>query len=72
MTAIPVVDAVIKTCRCCGRAYDAAGWVALALCGYVGAYEGESGESRVVELRNCSCRSTIGIDIPFADNREAA
>lgn len=60
MIAEPV-DAVVKTCSC-GRAYDASTWAGLPLCGYVGAYEGESGVQLVVELRHCSCRSTIGIE----------
>ena len=71
MTADPI-DAVIKTCGCCGRAYDSETWAALPLCGYVGAYEGESGEQRVCELRNCTCLSTIAIDIEMPRQRAAA
>ena len=68
VTALPV-DAVVKVCGCCGRAYDAAHWPVLPLVGYVGAASGE--ETQVLELRNCACGSTLGLDVPRPE-REAA
>ncbi len=62
MAVVAACDAIVKLCRC-GAAYDAESWASLPLCGYIGAYEGESGEQRVVEMRHCSCLSTIAIDI---------
>jgi hypothetical protein len=63
MTAEPV-DAVIKTCGCCGRAFDADTWAALPLCGYVG-------DEEVLELRHCECKSTISVEVK-QPAREAA
>jgi len=71
MIAAPI-NACIKVCRCCGAAYDSDTWAALPLCGYVGRYEGDSGEQRVVELRHCACMSTIAIDIEMPRASRAA
>jgi len=62
MAGIGCCEAIVKQCKC-GLAYDADGWAALPLCGYAGAYEGESGEKRIVEMRHCACKSTIAIDV---------
>lgn len=61
LVAIPV-SAVVKTCSC-GEAYDATRWAALPLVGYCGAASGD--ESQALELRQCSCRSTIALDVPM-------
>ncbi len=45
-------------CTCCGRAYDAEGWAALP---YVGTQSDGLGE--VLELRNCTCKSTLTIEL---------
>jgi hypothetical protein len=55
MTAEPV-DAVLKVCRCCGRAHDAEKWQALHL---VGIQESEPD----LELRNCLCGSTLALEV---------
>lgn len=47
----------VKTCKC-GRAYDADEWRRLA---YVGPQD--DGAGGVLELRNCACRSTLGIEV---------
>lgn len=73
MSALPLVEmavaapsgAIVKQCKC-GESYDAEAWKALPLCGYVGAYEGERGEMRAVELRHCLCLSTIAIDVEWS------
>ena len=62
MAVVGACEAIVKQCKC-GEAFDVEGWAALALCGYVGAYEGSRGESRVVEMRHCLCGSTIAIDV---------
>lgn len=54
----------MKTCPCCNHTHDATGWAALRLCGYVGAYQSH-GRKYAVELRHCSCGSTIGVEVPL-------
>jgi hypothetical protein len=51
----------VSRCNCCGRAYDAEGWVTLF---YVG--EQSDGLGEVLELRNCPCGSTLAIDVSEA------
>ena len=49
--------------RCgCGATYDASTWPALPLCGYAGAYL-SGAERRVVEMRHCTCLSTLAIEV---------
>ena len=50
---------VIKTCGC-GRSYTRAEWEKLH---FVGVQETESSRTRYrLEMRNCICRSTIGVE----------
>jgi hypothetical protein len=49
--------APIKTCGCCGKTYTAQEWAALPLLGRM-RMDGES-----LELRNCSCRSTLAMEV---------
>ena len=58
---------VVKVCPNCGRNHDAAGWAGLPLVGY---YHDDvvdppdHPEPTTLELRNCSCRSTIARSVP--------
>ena len=45
---------VVAVCSCCGRTYGDADWALLPLCGHM-----ELRSERPLELRNCSCGSTI-------------
>ena len=65
MTALPV-DAVIKTCTCCGRALDVEGWLALRLRGFCGFFRASTGERRALELRNCECGTTLAVNVVLA------
>lgn len=49
---------MVKTCSC-GRTHDHDGWLSLKLVGYVGKASGRVWCS--VELRNCTCGSTLGV-----------
>lgn len=51
-----------KTCTCCHREHDSAAWAALPLVGYVGSHWA-GGKAIAVELRNCVCGSTIGVEV---------
>lgn len=51
----------MKTCHCCDSTYDADGWAALPCIGYQFT-EDETGRY-CMELRNCPCGSTIGIEV---------
>lgn len=44
-----------KTCKCCRRTYDRAGWNALPSPGHM--------DGGRVELRNCSCGATLAIEV---------
>jgi hypothetical protein len=49
-----------KQCKCCGISYDAAGWLSLPR---VGVQRGDV-EQPSLELRNCSCGSTLAVALP--------
>jgi hypothetical protein len=44
-----------KKCNCCGKVHDAQAWDALPLVGR------QDDGVELLELRNCTCRSTIAI-----------
>ena len=48
----------MKTCTCCKKHHDKAGWEALELVGVIDDEEGGT-----LELRNCSCTSTIAVQL---------
>lgn len=50
----------IKTCGCCGQKHTAMAWASLPLKGTVVTSDEEGTYS--LELRNCACGSTIGIE----------
>lgn len=53
--------------RCgCGREICEGEWSDLPLVGYVDVPEDEEGPAERIELRNCSCTSTIAIEVPVA------
>lgn len=55
-----------KKCSCCGKEHDAASWKGLK---YVGVMETEDETGKyTLELRNCSCGSTIGIETKHTQN----
>lgn len=63
----------MKTCGC-GRTHSAEEWEQLKKVGLVGAYA-TGGRIKVVELRNCQCGSTIGVEVdlrPATPAEEAA
>lgn len=49
----------VKVCGC-GRAYDPAAWAALPLVGH----QHFASEAVALEMRNCSCKSTICVEVP--------
>lgn len=51
-----------KTCGTCSRVHADAGWKALPLKGYVGHVK-SGGRMYAVELRNCACGSTLGLEV---------
>ena len=51
-----------KVCACCSTKHSPDEWGALPLVGFVGHFRGVR-ERYAVELRNCSCGSTLGIDV---------
>lgn len=55
-------DQFPRTCRCCETQYTAATWLKLAKRGYVGAYRAH-GRLHAVELRDCECGSTLGVEV---------
>ena len=58
---------MIKLCHSCGVEYNLSAWSELVLIGRM--CDGDDGE---LELRNCSCRSTIAIEVSASkgDNDE--
>lgn len=60
-----------RTCRCCETQYTAATWSKLSKCGYVGAYRAR-GQMYAVELRNCACGSTLGVEVELDVPADAA
>lgn len=54
-----------KRCGTCGKTYDDAQWTKLPLVGYqvIPPYDDDLGE--VLEMRNCGCRSTLALQMPF-------
>jgi hypothetical protein len=59
----------VKRCACCERLHTAADWAALAFIGDV-LSEDESGRY-CLELRNCQCGSTLGIESLVAEQEAA-
>jgi hypothetical protein len=53
------VSSIIKECSC-GRSYLSGSWRALRLIGYID--NGRDAAGEVLELRNCTCGSTIALD----------
>lgn len=53
----------MKTCSC-GRRYSAPEWLALPAVGNQ-FYDDETGRWHRLELRNCSCKSTMAIEWPL-------
>ena len=47
---------VLATCNCCGAVYTRGAWERLKLLG-----SQEDDEGRVLELRDCVCRSTLSV-----------
>lgn len=50
-----------KTCPCCARRFAESSWNSLKLRGYVGAFQA-NGRRYAVQLRDCVCGSTIGLE----------
>jgi hypothetical protein len=55
--------AVVASCKC-GCSYDEVGWAGLELCGNFCVGADETGPADHLELRNCSCGSTIAALLP--------
>lgn len=53
---------IVKTCGCCGRTFTPAQWAALPSLGTMPS-ETESGEPCAIELKNCSCDSTLAVEV---------
>lgn len=68
----PVIDflkrvQVLPVVRCdCGRKYTEKQWNKLPYVGHMDLYEDNDGR---LELRNCTCRSTRGLDRPAKAGR---
>jgi hypothetical protein len=53
-----------KKCPTCAREFTPVTWPCLRLRGYVGHFQSQ-GARLAVELRDCICTSTIGIEVPM-------
>jgi hypothetical protein len=53
---------IVKRCTCCAATYSAPAWALLPFVGNQEA-ETEDGWPAVLELRNCPCGSTLGIEL---------
>jgi hypothetical protein len=53
----------VKVCSC-GARYTAAEWQALPLCGYWYTPADDTGPEVNLELRQCTCQSTIAVELP--------
>lgn len=62
---VPAPQVWPKKCPCCARVHDASAWQCLNLVGFCGAFKAH-GVRYAVELRNCICASTIGIEVKLA------
>lgn len=64
----PDLSAWPKRCGTCKREHTPEQWACLEKKGYVGSYKA-NGERYTVELRNCICTSTLGVDVrlPMAE-----
>ena len=51
----------MKTCTCCGQTYDSATWRLLPFVGQLDVPAGDSEDepAETLEMRNCTCGSTI-------------
>lgn len=54
--------AFLKTCNCCRETYDQSQWDDLASLGSVGPYEEDDGTLVELEMKNCACGSTLGVE----------
>jgi hypothetical protein len=61
---------IVKRCTCCAATYSAAAWALLPFVGNQEA-ETEDGWPAVLELRNCPCGSTLGIELSGRTPRAA-
>lgn len=66
----PAAQTWPKRCAC-GTAHDVASWSALKLLGHCGEWQSH-GVRYAVELRDCVCGSTIGIETTLPERKEAA
>ncbi len=65
-TQVEVGIGIIKSCRC-GRQFTAHDWLDIKPKGLM-----DSGEdTSILDLRNCPCGSTIGLEIPLFTQRSA-
>ncbi len=55
-----------KKCSLCGRKFSAFDWSQLLLVGYQ-----DDGEGGWLELRNCTCTSTLSVHVAFKPARPA-
>jgi len=63
MSAARKLPDVLKTCSC-GREYTRAEWAQLYLVGY------QVDPEETIELRNCACGSTMGIELDKPEAKE--
>jgi hypothetical protein len=64
-----------KTCTCCGKIYDLESYRELPICTNKGKEVSFDEHPQRLEMRNCSCGSTIGIwtdrdGIPYANQED--
>lgn len=53
-----------KRCSCCGATYGVEAWTALPLVGVqMTIVEGSDDEIADCELRNCTCKSTLAVEV---------
>lgn len=58
----PVTQHWPRRCKVCEAAIDQAAWSKLQKLGYVGAFRAH-GQLYAVELRDCECGSTLGLEV---------
>jgi hypothetical protein len=54
---------VFKICTCCGRTFSKAAWAELPSLGVMPG-ENAAGEPCGLELKNCTCQSTLAVEVP--------
>ena len=59
-----------KQCACCDRTFTKAQWASLTLRGYVGSASGRA--RTAVELRDCVCTNTLGVEVPMPEARRVS